>query len=419
MFPEESYLASLTWNERMRVLIALIKTGSIQLAETLTIEIAQQSDIPDGNLDRSIFSPILWGLLQIYSHSPQSKSIEQTKQYIDLLTERLLDSLKVSEEMDVSGTTEDTSDEDDAPLQHYLMVDVELLSELNQLLWDLAALKEALRFHVVTKKPVVQELGDTISRLEREIRSKLDEIRGARWPRPQNPVMNDIDTVILDILTSVAQLRTTNFDMKFLGELCTKVEKRRIVRNLWKTPAELFSSHLTLRLAHFHIFGRQRNKVETYLQRSLEFLSEDYLLPDYVDTRTYGGAGGTGSSVLAAADIVLLLNDMLVHEDVSNLVFLPGVPESWYSSKKQLLIKELPTKFGRARIEIGMSANQHQIETGIEYLPEEIEVHVPENVPLRMVKVYGGSIVDRAAKARSPHLRLIPLSNEIALTYHK
>jgi hypothetical protein len=66
-----------------------------------------------------------------------------------------------------------------------------------------------------------------------------------------------------------------------------------------------------------------------------------------------------------------------------------------------------------------MSANQHQIEIGIEDLPEEIEIHVPEGVPLRMVKAYGGSIVDRAAKARSPHLRLVPLSNEVVLTYHK
>jgi hypothetical protein len=421
MFPEESYLASLTWNERMRVLVALIKTGSIDLAEKLTIEIALQSDVPKNKLDRSIFSPLLWGILQLYSHAPRSESIGRIRQYIDTLTERLVKTLEVIEDENGSETIDEHADEEDAPLQHYLVVDEDLLRDFDQLLWDLAAMKEALRFHVMTKKPIVKQLRDIIAVLEREIRAKLGEIRGARWPRPQDPVMNNFDRIILDILTSVAQLRTTKFDMKFLRELCNKVEKRRIVRNLWKTPTppEFFSSHLTLRLAQFHIFDRQRNKVETYLQRSLEFLSEDYVLPDFVDTRTYGGSGGTGSSVLAAADIVLLLNDILVHEDVSNLVFLPGVPESWYSSKKPLLVKGLPTKFGRVRIEIGMSVNQHQIETGIEYLPEEIEVHVPENVPLRMVKAYGGSIIDRAAKARSPHLRLIPLSNDLALTYHK
>ncbi|MGY5864224.1 MAG: hypothetical protein RTV41_06435 [Candidatus Thorarchaeota archaeon] len=422
MFPEESYLASLTWNERMRVLVALIKTGSITLAEKITIEIAKQSAVPDEVLDRSIFSPILWGLLQLYSHAPHSESIEQTRKYITLLTERLVDtivsSIKVGKEPEI---IDESSEEEDAPLQHYLVVDEELLKAFDQLLWDLAALKEALRFHVVTKKPIIKQLRDTIKQIEGEIRSKLDELRGARWPRPQDPVMNDLDRVILDILTSVAQLRITKFDRKFLRELCSKVENRRIVRNLWKTPepTELFSSHLTLRLAQFHIFDRQRNKVETYLQRSLEFLSEDYLLPDFVDIRTYGGSGGTGSSVLAAADLILLLNDIMVHEDVSNLVFLPGIPEKWYSSKKPLLVNGLPTKFGRAHIEIGMSANQHQIETGIEYLPEEIEIHVPDSVPLRMVKAYGGSIIDRAAKARSPHIRLIPLSNEITLTYYK
>ena len=418
MFPEESYLASLTWSDRMRVLLALIKTGSIELAENLIIEIAQQSDIPESTFDRTIFSPILWGLLQLYSHAPRSESIEHIRQDINLLTDRLIEALR-----DTPGkqSANNGAEEDEAPLEHYQVVDEELIRGLDQILWDLAALKEALRFQVVMNTPIVEILSDTIKETETQIHAKLDEIKSARWPRPQDTVMNDIDRAILDLLTSVAQLRLTTFDKNLLRELCTKVEKRRVVRNLWKTPEprELFSSHLTLRLAQYYVFDRQRNKVETYLQRSLEFLSEDYLLPDYVNTRTYGGSGGTGSSVLAAADIILLLNDMLVHEDIANIVFLPGVPESWFSSKKPLLINGLPTKFGRARVEIGMSANQHQIEAGFEYLPEEIEVHVPENVPLRMVKAYGGSIVDRAAKSKSPHLRLVPLSDEITLTYHR
>ncbi len=420
IFPEESYLASYSWNERMRVLVALIKSGSIELAEQLTIEIAQKSDVPNGRLDSSIFSPILWGLIQLYSHAPKSESITKTRQYINLLTDRLVETL-------VSAPAEDTVSEDsvdplkDTPLQHYVVVDEILLGEFNQLLWDLAALKAALRFHVATKKPIVDRLRDAITQIERDTRDKLNEIRSARWPRSEDPVIQKIDRAILDILTSVAQLRTTQFDMKFLRDLSTKVEGRRIVRNLWKTlePAELFSSHLALRIAQFYVFDRQRNKIEPFLQRSLEFLSEDYVLPDYVDTRTYGGSGGTGSSVLAAADIILLLIDMLVHEDFSNLVFLPGIPDSWYSSKRSLIVNGIPTKFGRASIELGMSQNQHQIKTGIEDLPEEIEIHVPESVPLRMVKSYGGSIVDRAVKARSPHLRLVPLSNEVVLTYHK
>ncbi|MHA2359307.1 MAG: hypothetical protein ACXAB5_03465, partial [Candidatus Thorarchaeota archaeon] len=345
MFPEESYLASLSWTERMRVLVALIKSGSMELAEKLTVEIAQQSVVPDRRLDRSIFSPILWGLLQLYSHAPKSESITKTRRYINLLTERLIETI-------VSGREEKTVPEDsdesleDTPLQHYIVVDDALLKEFNQLLWDLAALKEALRFHVATRKPIVDRLRDAIAQIEKHTRNKLDEIRSARWPRSEDPVMQELDREILDIITSIAQLRITQFDMKFMRNLCTKAESRRIVRNLWKTPEpeELFSSHLALRIAHFNVFDRQRNKIQPYLQRSLEFLSEDYLLPDYVDTRTYGGSGGTGSSVLAAADIILLLNDMMVHEDFSNLVFLAGIPDTWFTSKRAMIVKCIPTK---------------------------------------------------------------------------
>ncbi|MFX1485318.1 MAG: hypothetical protein ACFFCP_19265, partial [Promethearchaeota archaeon] len=419
MFPEESYLSSFSWKDRMRVLAALIKSGSIDLAEKLTIEIAQRSEIPDKRLDRSIFSPILWGLLQLYRHAPNSKSITKTRQYINILTDRLIETIlnAIAEK----PSSDSTDLDEDTPLQHYLVVDDVLLKEFNQLLWDLAALKESLHFHVLSKKSVVDTLQDVINKIEDYIRRKLDEIRNARWPRKQDPVMPALDRVILDILTSVAQLRLTQFDMKFLGSLCTKIESRRIIRNLWKItePEELFSSHLALRLAQFYIFDKRRSKIEPYLQRSLEFLSEDFVLPDYVDIRSYGGSGGTGSSVLAAADLILLLSDMMVHEDISNLVFLSGIPDDWFTSKRPLIVKGIPTKFGSANIEIGMSANQHQIETEIEILPEEIEIHVPESTPLRMVKSYGGSIVDRAAKARSPHLRIVPLSHDVVLTYHK
>ncbi|MFW9795003.1 MAG: hypothetical protein ACFFEE_11900, partial [Candidatus Thorarchaeota archaeon] len=419
MFPEESYLAAFSWNDRMRVLFALVKSGSIELAERLIIEIAKQSVVPDVRLDRSIFSPILWGLLQLYIHVPKSESIKKTRNYINTLTDRLVQTILNSITEKPSSDPDELTEE--GLLEHYLVVDDTLLKEFNQLLWDLAALKEALYFHVATKKSIVDNLRDTIRKLEEHIKNKLDRIKNARWPRPRDPVMHALDRLILDILTSVAQLRITQFDMDFLKRLCSKIEDRRVVRNLWKTPGpeELFSSHLTLRLAQFYNFEKQRSKIKPYLQRSLEFLSEDYVLPDFVDIRSYGGSGGTGSSVLAAADLLLLLSDMLVYEDASNLIFLSGIPDSWYTSKRPLVVNGVPTKFGRASIEIGMSANQHQIETGMEDLPEEIEIHVPDSTPLRMVKAYGGSIVERVAKARSPHLRLIPLSNDVVITYHK
>jgi len=113
------------------------------------------------------------------------------------------------------------------------------------------------------------------------------------------------------------------------------------------------------------------------------------------------------------------LSDMLVHEDKNNLVFLAGIPSEWYDSTRPLIINGLHTRFGKTRIDIGLSANQHQIKTGMEILPDEIEIHVPESVPIRMVKAYGGSIVDRAMKDRSPHIKLVPHSTDVVLTYHR
>ena len=96
-----------------------------------------------------------------------------------------------------------------------------------------------------------------------------------------------------------------------------------------------------------------------------------------------------------------------------------GKINEWYTEKKPLVVKGINTKFGKAHIDIGLSSNQHQIETGMDVLPDEIEIHVPETVPIRMVKAYGGSIIERAVKDRSPHIKLVPLTNEVVLTYHR
>ena len=155
------------------------------------------------------------------------------------------------------------------------------------------------------------------------------------------------------------------------------------------------------------------------LNRVLEFLSVDYLLPEFVNTKTYGGSGGVGSSLLAAADFILLLRAMLLQEHNGRLILLPGIPEEWFYSKKPLILKDLPTRHGLFDIEIGTSANQHQIEISSATLPEEVEIHVPPSVPMRMVKAFGATIVERKIKGSSPHLKIVPLADSAVLTFHK
>jgi len=425
LFPEESDDTSLNWRDRMRVLFALIKSGGIDVASQITNQAAQIFGDSDVSLDTTTFSPLLWGLLQLQGYSIQRESIQENIEYLAQLAESLVAAIAVGrpKKMRVEPTSGEslTNEHEDTPLEHYSVLDDTMLKEFNELLWDLSALKEGMSYFALTKVSLVAKIKETIPFVERRVQEKYDEIRSARWPRPQDPQLIEIDRAILDILTSIVQLKIDGFDKQFLRSLCKKVSGRRLVRDLWKIqkPAELFSSHLALRIAQFHVWDKQRDAVEPLLRRALEFISEDFLLPEFVNPRTFGGSGGTGSSVLASANIILLLSDMLVHEDRNNLVFLAGIPSDWYTSNKPLTVKGLHTRFGKTRIDIGQSANQNQIETGMEILPDEIEIHVPESVPLRMVKAYGGSIVEKAVKDRSPHLKIVPLSNDVVLTYHR
>jgi hypothetical protein len=409
----------------MRILYALIKSGGIDVAGQVTNQAAQIFSDFDVSMDTTIFSPLLWGLLQLQGYSIQRESIQENIEYLTKLARSLVAALAVGrprkKKIDYTSNESSPDELEEDPLEHYRVLDSSMLMEFNELLWDLKALQEGLSYFALTEVSLVAKIKEIIPLVESRTTDKLEEIQSARWPRPDAPQMIEIDRAILDVLTSIVQLKIEGFDKKFLRSLCKKVSDRRLVRDLWKTqePAELFSSHLALRIAQFHVWDKQRDAAEPLLRRSLEFITEDFLLPEFVNPRTFGGSAGVGSSVLAAADIILLVSDMLVQEDENNLVFLAGIPSDWYTAKKPLTIKGLHTKFGKTRIDIGLSANQHQIETGMELLPDEIEIHVPDSIPIRMVKVYGGSIIDKAAKDRSPHIKLIPLSNDITLTYHR
>jgi hypothetical protein len=417
LFPENRNDSTLNWRDRMRILYALIKAGGIDVASQITTQATGIFETSDHSFDTTVFSPVLWGLLQLQGYSIQKESIQENIKFLSSLAENLITTLAIDGQQ--YKVDETSSESDETPLSHYSIVNAQMLEDFNEMLWNLAILKESVSYFVLTRVDLVDKIKGIVPLVEHRVQELFEEIQNARWPRPTDPEMNTIDTALLNILTSVVQLKIDILDKNFLRTICKKISDRRLVRNLWKTaePDELFSSHLALRIAHFHVWDRQRYAAEPLFQRALEFMSEDFLLPEFVNPRTFGGSGGTGSSVMAAADIILLLSDMLVLEDKDNLVFLAGIPSEWYEESKPLIIKSIHTRFGKTRIDIGSSANQHQIETGMEILPEEIEIHVPATVPMRMIKAYGGSIIDRAAKDRSPHIKLVPLSNDVTLTY--
>ena len=302
------------------------------------------------------------------------------------------------------------------------MVKDGILADFENQLWNLAALKTAHRFFLdIYDKGLIATTQQMIVKYQETVINRAKEIEQARWLRPTDPAMPKVEREILDVLGSVALLQISELEPSFLEFLCDKIANRRIVSGLWKCfqTEEQYSSHLALRLAHYYTMTKQRDLVEPLVLRVFDFFTEDYHLPDFVDTRTYGGSAGVGSSVIAAADFILLLRDMILHESGPNLVVLAGIPAEWFTAKRSLVIDAFPTRTGLSHIEVGTSSNQHQIAISLDQLPEEYDVHIPSSVPMPMVKAYGASIVQRTSKGTSPFLKLVPLTEETVLTFHK
>jgi len=422
MFPEDSHLTSLSWKERMRVLLALIRSGCSTVAENVVTELITNGGIPEGTLDATTFSPMLWGILQYYEHAADAKISGEYLQHFREHAYGVISSLRQEIGIDEISIDAESVLKDEDTLEHYLVVNEGVLADFENQLWNLAALKTAHRFFVdLHDKGLFTKLQEMITKYQEIVINKAKEIEQARWLRPTDPAMPQVEREILDVLASIALLQISELEPGFLEFLTNKIVKRRIVSDLWKflQPAEQYSSHLALRLAHFYTMRKQRELVEPLLVRVLDFFTDDYHLPDFVDTRTYGGSAGVGSSAIAAADFILLLRDMVLYEDGANLIVLAGVPVDWFTAKRSLIMDSLPTRTGISHIELGSSSNQHQIEISRVQLPEEYDVHIPSSVPMPMVKAYGASIVERTSKAASPFLKLVPLSEETVLTFHK
>ena len=422
IFSEGSRYSCLSWKERIRILLAMIRSGSNTVSEAVVNALITTEEIPDAPLDTTKFSPLLLGILQYYEHVSNARFSSEFLQYFRRHTLGVIETLRQE-----SGISEDSDDDDDMldeepTLTHYLMVKEGVLSEFEDLLWNLAALKTAHRFFVdLHDKGLAKEIHEFILKYQEVVISRAREIEHARWIRPTDPSMSKIEEEALSVLASTALLHISELDTEFLNLLIEKSVKPRIVSGLWKffRPQELYSSHLALRLAHYYVTSKQRDLVQPLFERVLDFFTDDYHLPEFVNTRTYGGSAGMGSSVVAAADFILLVRDMVLFEEDSNIVVLAGIPEDWFTAKRSLVISSLPTLSGRSHIEVGTSSNQHQIEIDRAELPEEYEVHIPASVPMPMVKCYGATIVERASKVTSPYLKVVPLSEETVLTFHK
>jgi len=224
----------------------------------------------------------------------------------------------------------------------------------------------------------------------------------------------------LSLLDSIVLLGIDIVSSEFVDAVIASVTSL-VSKHLIKLPKPdgRVSSHIGLRLARYHVLRKDEYATLQFLERSKEFVSEFYTLPEFVNIRTFGGSDGDGCSIMAAVDLLLLVREMILSEDGEDLVILPAISDEWYTSPTPLTVKSLPTSHGEVDIEVGISTNQHQIEIQMKNLPRELVIHVPAHFALPMMKVFGGGIIDRAKDPVSPYIRIMPLSSNVVATVHR
>ena len=442
---DETGITGLSWTERARLLSALCRHNCLALAEQVSLQ-----TIADGRSDvltnQSTVAPFLWSILQVFEYSRSTEYLQKIRPLINAVLPMMVKNAESyltptfdqsSQELATEvpefgqGTAEatavnadETSEVSPSASQKTFEPRLERLSGFVAAAW----LAESLR----SAAGAFANLGDVehSKSIDDILAGYTDYVQACSRDLADRIAREGIKTCILEediidavaLLGTVALLRTKAIDSRLLDYVIKEIDEKWLtIFRMVKLPSRLgeHSIHLTMLLAHYYVLNKNRSEASTMLRAVLKFLSGYHVLPDWVNPKTGGGSHGSGCSVVAAADLMLLLRDMIVCEEGEDLIILPGTPQEWYTSNNPLVLRNVPTTRGMIQIEMGASANQRQIELRSEFLPREIEAYLPTSRAVSMVKLYGGALVGRFASSVSPHVRAVPLSEDIVLAFHR
>ncbi len=415
-----------------RIHVALNRAGCVDIATSLAEEIVSKFEDNESVVSNAIsLIPLAWAFLEIQPIPSTISPSNKVGSFIEILgrsVQVILQSnqenqLKASEPGPVGDLiTPGYFTDEDAPLSMIEEITTPTPSSEPVHKAPPSTLKNILdSVWILSAAEVHPNLSDATNDTIQAYREMVEELSSEAisnhiWSIESS---DDID-LIFDLIGSFALLRGNHVHIPLIKALIDEVRENCLFRGFvrYPKPSMRVSSYLRLRLANALVLLNDRNEVETALEKLTQCLSEYYVLPDWVDINSKGGSFGDGCSLMAATDLRLLLRDMLVYERRGNMYVFPGVPEPWFISTSPLVANGIPTQGGLVNLETGVSANQHQIEIELESLPEEIEVFLPSHIPLNMVKVFGGSIIERYEEPIK-RIRLVPLYERVVLTFHR
>ncbi|MFW9966980.1 MAG: hypothetical protein ACFFEA_07485 [Candidatus Thorarchaeota archaeon] len=432
----------LSWREKARVLLALSRTRCTKLAKGLSLAVGKPALIPL-EAAPSILGPYLWGTLQYYIHNHDISFLGSISPFLDDITRRILDTIE--EQLVESKPPEKVEDriEMATPTDEVFLGVDEIIeatrdvlgeppepepvsppvikswqpSDLLDAIWMISALILASNaYDTLGDKAKFDSISEAVVKymllVSKNAERLADEADVFSSSRGQQDALSLLDSIVLLGMEIVS----SEFVEAVIASVTSLVSKHLVKL---PEPEGRVSSHIGLRLARYHVLRKDEYTTLQFLERSKEFVSEFYTLPEFVNTRTFGGSDGDGCSIMAAVDLLLLVREMILTEDGEDLVILPAISDEWYTSPTPLAVKSLPTSHGEVDVEVGISTNQHQIEVQMKNLPRELVIHVPAHFALPMLKVFGGGIIDRAKEPVSPYIRIMPLSTNVVATVHR
>jgi hypothetical protein len=402
----------------VRILSALTRSGFGNLARDVAFAISNKLKTRDlVGKDSLTLAPLYWAINEMNSISQSSKATNELVQF----QKSIRDSLETNAKQCVAEAV--TRPPSTAPSESFqnAMNPIEqtptpigpepppTLAEILREFWIYAATTSMLPKDPEMSKAIESYRSKYETRCKRLLIERSWDYESA----------DDIDTM-LKLLSGYSLTNATDAGNGLFEALVNGLREKRFSRGLFRYPGEegRISSHLALRIAHAFVHLGARHESELLLENITRYLSEFHQLPEWINLKSKGGSLGNGCSIEAAADLKLLLRDMMIYERNGVLFVFAGIPEAWFTSESPLSVRGIPTGQGLVSIDTGVSANQHQIEIDLDSLPEELEVCLPMHIPLHMVKVVGGSVIDRLETPNN-RIRIIPLSGQVAITFHR
>ncbi|TXT54352.1 MAG: hypothetical protein BAJATHORv1_70052 [Candidatus Thorarchaeota archaeon] len=383
----------LSWHECARVLVALNRIGNLGLAKDISLRLSRMIKPSAEKLDEQLV-PLIWSILEHYKCTKDKTYLKLMRPFLNKVYPLIIEQIKRDLELE-SQTGEKK-----------IWTEEEVIS----MLWRYASLHSgAISYAALEDEKQTADISSLLDKYEILLINAFHEMKIAS------------DESLIDIIGTAALLGLTDLDVAKMNDILDLISSRVITKGLVKTQHKyLFSSHLALRVAHYYVVERQNYAVERLLKRTLRYLTPFNLLAEYVSSQTQGGAKGDGCSLIASVDFLLLLREMVIFSAREILAILPGAPDSWHESTSPMIMSRIQTASGEIQVEMGVSSNQNQIEILMkEHLPKELVVYVPTYYNLHMIKVFGGAPLERAGDESCAFVRLVPLSNNVVITYRR